>query len=646
MLRAQAAVKLAQSSLNRVFTMPKPNDRIGPYQLISKLGKGSFAEAWLARKTDARDGRKVALKIPLADELDVDALLQEATLWARATGHENVLEFIEARFFDQQAVIISEYAPGGSMEQWLNERGGTASSVAEALEMTRGILAGLEYLHGRNIIHRDLKPANILLQDATPRIADFGLSRVVKTSIHSKVIAGTWAYMAPEAFKAVRNEQTDLWSVAVILYQMLAGRLPFWAEDRPSLMDVIRTREPKPLPATTPDWLQDVLAKALQKNAAERYASATQLREALTPPVPAPPPPRPTSPPPKPVAPTTQIDPTTLYREKPQPRPEPVKPPGPRPVEPKPQPERLVPVLKPEPPTPQSDMPKSLKAVIGLGLIGALSGFIYWASNRTSITTTTDTPATVQPANASASKDFTETVNGVKLEMKAVPAGSFLMGSPASEVQRDDDEGQHRVTVSAFAIGKHEITQAQWQAVMGNNNNPSNFKGANRPVENVSWNDAKEFCQKLSQLTGKAYRLPTEAEWEYAARAGTTTPFAFGSSLSSTQANFDGNYPYGGAAKGVYRAQTTEVGSFAANAFGLFDMHGNVWEWCQDWYGPYGTGAQNNPTGPTTGEYRVLRGGSWYSNSWNCRAAYRKWNAPGDRNYDIGFRVVQVSRTP
>jgi eukaryotic-like serine/threonine-protein kinase len=165
------------------------------------------------------------------------------------------------------------------------------------------------------------------------------------------------------------------------------------------------------------------------------------------------------------------------------------------------------------------------------------------------------------------------------LEMVAIPGGKFLMGSPSSEPKRSDDEGpQYEVSVQPFYMGKYAVTQAQWAAVMGNN--PSKVKVPNHPVEQVSWNDAIQFCQKLSIQTGHNYRLPSEAEWEYACRAGTTTPFYFGETISSAIANYDGTRVYGNEAKGEYWEETMGVGSFPPNAYGLYDLHGNVWEWC------------------------------------------------------------------
>jgi formylglycine-generating enzyme required for sulfatase activity len=257
--------------------------------------------------------------------------------------------------------------------------------------------------------------------------------------------------------------------------------------------------------------------------------------------------------------------------------------------------------------------------------------------------------------------------NGVQLEMVAIPEGNFIMGSPADEPERREDESpQHEVTITPFYMGKYPVTQVQWQAVAAlpqvNRElkpEPSNFKGENRPVEQVSWYDAQEFCDRLSRQTGKPYRLPSEAEWEYACRAGTTTPFHFGETITTDLANYRGtdneeykwSGSYGRGLKGIYRQETTVVGSFqVANAFGLYDMHGNVWEWCADhWHDNY----EGAPTDGSVwlviendNQYRLLRGGSWYNNPEYCRSAIRNCSYP---DYDsIGFRVVcagAVART-
>ncbi len=233
--------------------------------------------------------------------------------------------------------------------------------------------------------------------------------------------------------------------------------------------------------------------------------------------------------------------------------------------------------------------------------------------------------------------------NGVTLEMVQIPGGTFMMGSPEGEGYGDESP-LHQVTVPKFFMGKYAVTQAQYQAIMGNN--PSTFKGEKRPVEQVSWDEAVEFCEKLSQKTEHTYRLPSEAEWEYACRAGTTTPFYFGETITTDLVNYNGNFPYGSVPKGEYREETTNVGKFPPNSFGLYDMHGNVWEWCKDVYNgnyidaptdgsPWLIGNDNNK--------RLLRGGSWFNSARHCRSAYRNSLARAYRGYNVGFRVVAVA---
>ena len=231
--------------------------------------------------------------------------------------------------------------------------------------------------------------------------------------------------------------------------------------------------------------------------------------------------------------------------------------------------------------------------------------------------------------------------DGVEMEMIYVAPGSFTMGSPSSEEGRYDNETQHRVTLTkGYWLGKYEVTQRQWESVMGEN--PSYFKGGNRPVENVSWNDCLRFIENVDaaarrQFGGEA-RLPTEAEWEYACRAGTTTAYSWGDTLNGDKANCDGNFPCGTTVKGRYRQETADVGSYSPNDWGFYDMHGNVWEWCSDRHGSYG-GDATNPTGAESGAYRVYRGGSWGHGAQECRSALRHGDAPGFREFHFGFRL-------
>ena|GEM_PF-1870136 len=228
---------------------------------------------------------------------------------------------------------------------------------------------------------------------------------------------------------------------------------------------------------------------------------------------------------------------------------------------------------------------------------------------------------------------------GVTLDMVYIPAGRFWMGSPQTETDRSDNEGpQHKVQVPAFYMGQYPVTQAQWRAVsllddveIDLKPNPSGFKRDNLPVQRVTWFEAVEFCARLSRHSRHSYRLPSEAEWEYACRAGTMSAYAFGDSISTDQVNHGGHYK-----------QTTPVGQFPPNAWALYDMHGNVWEWCQDhWHDSY-EGAPTDASAWIEGgnsERRILRGGSWLFNPWNCRSAYRFLSGPGDDGNDGGFRV-------
>jgi formylglycine-generating enzyme required for sulfatase activity len=244
--------------------------------------------------------------------------------------------------------------------------------------------------------------------------------------------------------------------------------------------------------------------------------------------------------------------------------------------------------------------------------------------------------------------------NGVALDMVYVPGGTFLMGSPDGEGDADEHP-QHAVTVAAFHMGKYPVTQAQWRAVAALpqvnrslNADPSEFKGNNRPVECVSWYDAVEFCDRLSAKTGKTYRLPSEAEWEYSCRAGTTTPFYFGATLTTDLANYDGNYTFASEGKGKYRQQTTDVDSFPPNAFGLYDLHGNALEWCADnWLENYnGASSYGNTWLDGDDSIELLCGGSWSDSPRYCRCAFRIRYHPDGRDDDFGFRVISpASRT-
>jgi formylglycine-generating enzyme required for sulfatase activity len=603
--------------------MVQAGSKIGPYTLVRKLGRGSFGVVWLAERRSAIITTYVALKMALDDDVDLDMIRQEASVWLQASGHPNVLPLLEADVYDGQVVIVSEYAPDGSLHSWL-ERMQNNASVESAVEMTSGILSGLEHLHLRAIIHRDLKPANVLLQGDTPRLADFGIARILKTERQSGVIAGTPSYMAPEVFDGVRSEKGDIWSAGVLLYQMLSGRLPFPQAEMSSLMGAIIRQDPQPLPTAVPSFLAQVVQRALMKDATRRFATAGEMRAALR----------------------------AAYEQS-----------------------KWTGLLGP------SETRESVQSTIVIGSSPSTSGFPAVSppgSGPTGGDTKTGPPSPpvrrsvelsvfsfetvalnargecVDRRTAQA-QSFTADIDGA-LEMIAIPGGEFVMGSPDAEPKRDTDEGPtHAVRVAPFFMSRFPITQAQWLAATrlpkvhrDLDPDPSGFKGAELPVEQVSWEEAIEFCARLTQFQSRVvYRLPTEAEWEYACRAGTNTPFSYGPTVTADLVNYNGKYPYGAAPRGEYRQMTTPVGRLGPpNGFGLSDMHGNVWEWCLDTYQDSYVGAPSDGSAwiQSGNAYRVLRGGSWFSFVNTCRSANRERKTPELKLHSLGFRVAAILR--
>lgn len=250
-------------------------------------------------------------------------------------------------------------------------------------------------------------------------------------------------------------------------------------------------------------------------------------------------------------------------------------------------------------------------------------------------------------------KYFTENlINNVLLDMVFIPSGTFIMGASEQEnFSIDNQRPQHQVNVSSLFISKYPITQLQWIAVASLPKieiellpTPSRFRGDSRPVEGINWYEANEFCARLSQFTGKLYRLPSESEWEYVCRAGTTTPFHFGETITTDLVNYNGTKTYSKEREGIYRAESTIVGIFPPNAFGIYDLHGNVWEWCQDnWHENY----EGSPTDGSVwlalnSETSPLRGGSWFNQPFFCTSSYRYFSYRDGSNFRnlVGLRVV------
>ena len=612
--------------------MYQSQDSIGPYILLEKLGRGAFGVVWLASKRTALSEHRVALKLPLADEVNLDAIRQEASVWEAAKGHPNIVPIIEAELYENQVVIASEYVPDGTLADWLQRNGGAAPDADTAISLTQGILAGLAHLHERRIIHRDLKPANILLQAQTPRLADFGLARCLKSTNSSSTVSGTFAYMPPEAFEGKRMPQSDLWAVGVMLYQMLAGRVPFLQTESPALWAAIITKEPDALPDSVPPALRQVIACALRKDPLERYPDATLMSDALR---------------------TAQQAHPSFGAYRPAPAPTWVMPSASAAATAA----TLVQSGTTAISTPAFSAVSPVRRVSRIALVTlavasllVTAGVTFsrrWTWLARDANPTVTAPAQRQhatisrrPAGSAPPLDGTTPhrealPGGVILEMRPVAPGRFMMGAPHEEGHSEREGPPHAVTFKrAFYLGRYEITQRQWQAVMGEN--PARFTGdAQRPVENVSWIDAQEFCRRLSDATGRVYRLPSEAEWEYAARANHSGPYA--GDLDAL-AWYDANA--GGTAQ--------PVGQKTANDFGFSDMHGNVSEWCEDvWHDNYQNAPSEGRPWLMGGDasIRVARGGAWGNGARLLRSAYRSDSFGADvRSNLVGLRVATDAR--
>jgi eukaryotic-like serine/threonine-protein kinase len=536
-------------------------------------------------------------------------------------------------YFEEEGefYLAQEFIEGRSLDR---ELGKDRLSEVRAFELLDEILVGLEEIHANNVIHCDLKPENIIRRSSDNKLVfiNFGAIKAIRQStkiqISKGIGIGSLGYTPKEQWIGKPKFASDIYAVGAIGLQYLTGRHPA------DLLDN-NTSEFQWLDrCEIGDRAATILSKMVARNHLDRYHNATAAR--------------------------AEIDGLLINS---QPSRSSVK------VTPF-IPERKTleqPTIVPSVPI---DRRKSMKwlAFMGIGTMG-ISFIPQLFKGLFNLDRSPKIPSpqlqqvqlsTIQFASVKLNAKgeiisrpkgkatiYQEKLgNNINLPMVKIPAGKFMMGSPASEKFRVENESpQHQVTLKEFYISQTEITQSQYQAIVGEN--PSKFKGNNRPVERVDWNQAKEFCRKLSLKTGRTYTLPSESQWEYACRAGTTTPFAFGETITTNVANYEGNYEgkesYRNEPKGVNRATTTDVMTFPPNGFGLYDMQGNVWEWCADtWHDTYEDAPIDGRIWTDDGANVVLRGGSWSERPELCRSTSRIGSLPEIRVDAFGFRVVCV----
>ncbi|NEQ36924.1 MAG: SUMF1/EgtB/PvdO family nonheme iron enzyme [Okeania sp. SIO3I5] len=639
------------------------------YKIIDSLGSGGFGDTYLAEDLDLPGNPKCVVKHlkPKSSDPEVLATAQRLfereaeTLYKLGQDSDQIPKLFAHFQEGTEFYLVQEYIEGQDISKELTP--GKKLSESYTIALLKGILEALAVAHQKNIIHRDIKPENLMRRKSDNKIVliDFGAVKEISVLTTGLTVAvGTPGYMPSEQSNGKPRLSSDIYAVGMVGIQALTGKEP---ENLPTDQDtgnIIWRNE-----AQVSNHLANILDKMVWEYFRERYKNATEVLEALniqTPPQPTPAPTLQPTPQPTP-APTPQPTPsqTKTVVAKPQPQPNKTRrqililgglagsgfvaailsrdfgnKPSPENIStPQPTPETTPENISTPQPTPETT-PENISTPQPTPTPSPTPQPKF--PIQTFTTVTVNSRGEIISRLSGQAEVMTENFgNGVFLEMVKIPAGRFLMGSPETEAGRRDRESpQHYVDVPEFFMAKYPVTQAQWQAVMSNN--PSSFQGPSRPVENVCWFDATKFCQKLSQKTGKRYSLPSESQWEYACRARTSTPFYFGETITSDLVNYNDNTP-----KGIYRKETTDVGIFPPNAFGLYDMHGNVWEWCQDvWHDNYEGAPTDGSAWETGGDTQigVLRGGSWNTYLDNCRSAMRFMFYNYSCTYPWGFRVV------
>lgn len=581
------------------------------YRVLGLLGEGGFSRTYAAEDVDRLNApcviKQFFPQVQGTSERSKAAELfkQEAQrLYELGENHLQIPRLLA--YFEQGSslYLVQEFIQGQTLREELQYQMFGEEQIRELL---CDLLPVIQFIHDRNVIHRDLKPENIIRRQSDNQfvLIDFGgAKQVTQTSLSRQAtVLYTIGYAPSEQMAGFACHASDLYALGVTCVRLLTRSLPIqdaYGQIHDNLFDPINGqwlwREYlQQRDITISDRLGYILDKLLKYLPRDRYQSAKDVLHDLH-------------------SDTSLLEPILVQSEPESP----------------PQEQEFPTMTNPEPET--------------FVEIPSLQLFDFDV-------VTVDPEGKEVDREKRNGKFYVENLgNDITLEMVAIPSGTFMMGSPSNEGDADE-RPQHPVILKPFFMGKYPITQAQWRAAaalprvkQSLNPNPSKFKGPNRPVENVSWHEAVEFCARLYEKTGREYRLPSEAEWEYACRATTTTPFHFGKTVTPSLVNCGGSEAYAAEPRTKFRKETTTVGSFqVANAFGLYDMHGLVWEWCADpWHKNY-EGAPSDGTVWEEGgdkHRRVLRGGSWSFNSVLCRSASRSWNEPDGGLRICGFRVV------
>jgi len=584
---------------------------------------------------DTRLESEVAVKVIRTEELPPNVLdralkrfEREAKALARL-AHPNIIPIIDYGEYESRPYLVMKYIPGGTLKERLKFG---ALPWQEAMRLLLPIARALDYAHRQDMIHRDVKPSNILITaDGEPMLTDFGVAKIIDAEATvdltgTSMAVGTPEYMAPEQFQGGISESVDIYALGVVLYEMLTGRKPYSA-DTPAALIIKQATDPLPRPSlyapNLPGGVEKLLLKALAKKPQDRYQKMAELTAVMA---------------------DVSSKGVSTKREA-------------RSVN------RLPTVKTGIGQGGSSSLQRSQRRpwLLGVGLIGlvvisALFGWlagsapIGFISPKTVTSTFTQTPADASSWRPDLSYLSTSTptfsVGSIwerpkdGMSMLYIPDGEFIMGSDDGD---GDEQPVHSVYLDAFWIDKTEITNAMYaQCVSAGACDPPEYDGNysnsqynDHPVVWVSWDDAVAYCK------WSGVRLPTEAEWEKAARGGLEgMMYPWGDESPSCQQNAENGAQYS-----TCGGQTMPVGSFSQNGYGLYDMAGNVWEWVTDWYdsGYYTNSSSSNPTGPVSGEFRVLRGGAWGHFDINIRSANRDGDSSTSTSSYVGFRCVRSS---